>query len=63
MCCATVAFLADHLSVVGWAKWLIPSALVGLIPVILWFGGFVRRPERHQILSYVRGWKWAGEVQ
>ncbi len=63
MCCATVTYLADHLSVEGWAEWLIPSALVGLIPVILWFGGFVTRPERHQILAYVRGGKWAGELQ
>ena len=62
-CCVTVAFLTDHLSVAGWAAWLIPSALVALIPVILWHGGFVTASERQQIRSYVSGWKWAGDAQ
>ena len=62
-CCVTVAFLTDHLSVEGWAEWLIPAALVGLIPVILWFVGFVTVSERQQIRSYVSGWKWAGAVR
>jgi len=61
-CCMSVAFLTDHLSLPGWGVWIVPISLVGLIPVVLWYGGFVSVSERQHIRDYMHEFKFAGDM-
>jgi len=58
-CCVVVAWFCDHLVLQGWEAWVIPIALVGIIPCVLWFSGFVIPSERQQIRTYVRNFREA----
>ena len=62
-CCLVVAVLNDHLMVDGWTAWLVRVVMVGLIPAVLWFSGFLTSSERNQIHAYAKSLKWVGAVR
>jgi len=58
-CCVAILGLCSQLTLEGWEAWLIPMGLVMVIPVLLWFSGFVTPSERQHIYRYLGEWKGA----
>jgi len=62
LCCLSVALVTNYLPTASWETWLVSLALVALIPVILWHGGFLTVAEREHLRTYLQGRKWAGDM-
>lgn len=62
--CLLVAVLNDLLIGDGDpAWWLVRIMMVGIIPVVLWFSGFITPSERSQIHAYAKNLRYVGVVR
>lgn len=61
--CVLVAMVSNQIQLNGLVVWILQLGAVGIIPVILWFSGFVTPSERKQIQEFTTGLKWVGNLR